>query len=74
MHDCKQFFIQKHLRQFEWTMTVQAVSFCIVDMIRKKLHIRLIKIIEGASFFSYIPDILMILFTTALKENGQKEP
>ena len=70
VHGSEKFFVQKQLRQFEWAETVQTVSFCTVDVIRKKICFFLRQVVKGCSLFADISDILMILFTTALLPEG----
>ena len=70
VHDGEKLFVQKQLRQFEGAEAVQAVSFCTVYVIRKKVRLFLRQVVKGRSLFADIPDVLMILFTTAFLPEG----
>ena len=47
--------IQKHLRQPEWSATVQAVSGLTVDMVHKYAGVSLLIIIQTLPFGTHIP-------------------
>ena len=70
VHDGEKLFVQKQLRQFEWAEAVQAVSFCTIYVIRKKIRLFLRQVVKGRSLFADIPDVLMILFTGAFLPEG----
>ena len=56
--------IQKHLRQPEWSATVQAVSGLTVDMVHKDAGVSLLIIIQTLAFGNRIPDVFMVLRRT----------
>ena len=59
-------WIQKQLRQFEWAVPVQAVSFCTVDVIHQQYHLFFRQFFERRfAFGKNIADILMILFAAS---------
>ena len=57
--------IQKHLRQPEWSATVQAVSGLTVDMVHKYAGVSLLIIIQTLTFGNHIPDVFMVFLNTS---------
>ena len=58
--------IQKHLRQPEWSATVQAVFGLTVDMVHKDAGVSLLMIIQTLAFGNHIPDVFMVLRRTGV--------
>ena len=57
--------IQKHLRQPEWSATVQAVSGFTVDMIHKHAGFFLLIVIQTLAFWNHIPYVFMVLLNAS---------
>ena len=61
-----QLIVQEQKREFIWAVSIEAVSFFVVYVVHHKLDFIIIQVSKGASFGTYIANVLVIFLTGSL--------